>query len=89
LEKLNYLSLDVFDQIEQWKQTTINKVKKAADKAQHELTQLIESRKITIIKQLEPITKEIRSLQEEENIVETDIDRLREKINDMRQKLEE
>ncbi|CAF5117557.1 unnamed protein product, partial [Rotaria sp. Silwood1] len=89
LEKLNYLSLDVFDQIEQWKQTTINKVKKAADKAQHELTQLIESRKITIIKQLEPITNEIRSLREEENIVETDIDRLRKKINDMRQELEE
>ncbi|CAF4807290.1 unnamed protein product, partial [Rotaria sp. Silwood1] len=89
LEKSNYLPLDVFNQIEQWKETTINKVKKAADKAQYELTQLIESRKITIIKQFEPITKEIRSLREEENIVETDIDRLREKINDMRQKLEE
>ncbi|CAF3792690.1 unnamed protein product [Rotaria sp. Silwood1] len=89
LEKSNYLSLHIFDQIEQWKQITINKVKKAADKAQHELTQLIENRKILIIKQLEPITKEIRSLREEENIVETDIDRLRKKINDMRQKLEE
>ncbi|CAF3968028.1 unnamed protein product, partial [Rotaria sp. Silwood1] len=90
LEKSNYLSLPVFDQIEQWKQTTINKMKKAADKAQHELTQLIENRKITIIEQLEPITKEIRSLQgEEDNIVETDIDRLQKKINDMRQKLEE
>ncbi|CAF4813730.1 unnamed protein product, partial [Rotaria sp. Silwood2] len=89
LEKSNYLSLHVFDQIEQWKQTTINKVKKAAEKAQHELIQLIENQKVTIIKQLEPITKEIRSLREEENIVETNIDRLRKKINEMRQKLEE
>ncbi|CAF3886949.1 unnamed protein product [Rotaria sordida] len=90
LEKSNYLPLHVFDQIEQWKQTTINKVKKAAEKVQHELIQLIENQKITIIKQLEPITKEIRSLQgEEDNIIETDIDRLRKKINDMRQKLEE
>ncbi|CAF5120388.1 unnamed protein product, partial [Rotaria sp. Silwood1] len=61
----------------------------AAENAQHELTGLIENRKITIIKQLEPITKEIRSLREDECIVETDIDRLRKKINDMRQKLEE
>ncbi|CAF1210799.1 unnamed protein product [Rotaria sordida] len=89
LEKSNYLSLHVFDQIEQWKQTTINKVKKAAEKAQNELIQFIENQKLTIIKQLEPITKEIRSLREEENIVETDIDRLRKKINDMRQKLQE
>ncbi|CAF5028011.1 unnamed protein product, partial [Rotaria sp. Silwood1] len=89
LEKSNYLSLHIFDQIEQWKQITINKVKKAAENAQHELTGLIENRKITIIKQLEPITKEIRSLREDECIVETDIDRLRKKINDMRQKLEE
>ncbi|CAF3057727.1 unnamed protein product [Rotaria sp. Silwood2] len=74
LEKSNYSSLHLFDQIEQWKQTTINKVKKAAEKAQHELIQLIENQKITIIKQLEPITKEVRSLREEENIVETDID---------------
>ncbi|CAF5163823.1 unnamed protein product, partial [Rotaria sp. Silwood1] len=90
LEKSNYLSLPVFDQIEQWKQTTINKVEKAAEKVRHELIQLIENQKITIIEQLEPITKEIRSLQgEEDNIVETDIDRLQKKINDMRQKLEE
>ncbi|CAF3036634.1 unnamed protein product [Rotaria sp. Silwood2] len=88
LEKSNYLSLHIFDQIEQWKQTTINKVKKAAEKAQHELIQLIENQKLTIIKQLKPITKEIRSLREDENIVETNIDRLRKKINEMRQKLE-
>ncbi|CAF1524385.1 unnamed protein product [Rotaria sp. Silwood1] len=43
LEKSNYLSLHVFDQIEQWKKTTINKVKKAAEKVQHELIQLAEN----------------------------------------------
>ncbi|CAF3014331.1 unnamed protein product, partial [Rotaria sp. Silwood2] len=89
LEKSNYLSLNLFDQIEQWKNATINKVKKAAEKVQHELTELIEKQRITIIKQLEPIAKEIRSLREEENIVENDIDRLRQKINEIQQKLKQ
>ncbi|CAF4031621.1 unnamed protein product [Rotaria sp. Silwood2] len=89
LEKSNYLSLDLFDQIEQWKNATINKVKKAAEKVQHELIELIEKQRITIIKQLEPITREIRCLREEENIVENDIDRLRQKIHEIQQKLEQ
>ncbi|CAF4351635.1 unnamed protein product, partial [Rotaria sp. Silwood2] len=89
LEKSNYLSLNLFDQIEQWKNATINKVKRAAEKTQHELIELIEKQRITIIKQLEPMTKEIRCLQEEENIVENDIDRLRQKINEIQQKLKQ
>ncbi|CAF3384558.1 unnamed protein product, partial [Rotaria sp. Silwood2] len=89
LEKSNYLSLNLFDQIEQWKNATINKVKKAAEKVQHELIELIEKQRITIIKQLEPIAKEIRCLREEENIVENDIDRLRQKINEIQQKLKQ
>ncbi|CAF3059041.1 unnamed protein product [Rotaria sp. Silwood2] len=88
LEKSNYLSLHVFAKIEQWKETTINKVEKAAEKVRYEFIQLIEDQKITIIKQLEPITKEIRSLREE-NVIETDINRLGKKINEMRQKLKE
>ncbi|CAF1396863.1 unnamed protein product [Rotaria sordida] len=89
LEKSNSLSVDLFDQIEQWKNTTINKVKKAAEKAQHELTELINKQRITIIKQLEPITREIRCRREEENFVENDIDELKQKINDIKQKLEQ
>ncbi|CAF3167527.1 unnamed protein product, partial [Rotaria sp. Silwood2] len=70
LEKSNYLSLDLFAQIEQWKKTTIDKVERAADKAQHELTELIDKKRAAIAKQLELITKEIRSRQEEETFVE-------------------
>ncbi|CAF3320349.1 unnamed protein product [Rotaria sp. Silwood2] len=85
LEKTNSLSLDLFDQIEQWKKTTINKVEKAAEKAHHQLIELIDKQRITIIKQLEPITKEICSRREEDNFVENDIDRLRKKINEIQQ----
>ncbi|CAF1309684.1 unnamed protein product [Rotaria sp. Silwood1] len=89
LEKSNYLSLDLFDQIEQWKKTTINKVKQAAEKAHHELIELIDKQRITTIKQLEPITKEIRCLREEENFAEDDIDRLKQKINEIQNKLQQ
>ncbi|CAF1206845.1 unnamed protein product [Rotaria sordida] len=89
LEKSNFLSLDLFDQIEQWKNTTIDKVKKAAEKAQYELTKLIDKQRITIINQLELITREIRCRREEENFVENDIDELKQKINKIKQKLEQ
>ncbi|CAF4628474.1 unnamed protein product, partial [Rotaria sp. Silwood2] len=87
LEKSNYLSLDLFAQIEQWKQTTINKVERAAEKAQHELAELIDKKRIKATKQLQSITKEIRSRREEEIFVENDIDQLKQQIDKIRQQL--
>ncbi|CAF1119453.1 unnamed protein product [Rotaria sp. Silwood1] len=89
LEKSNHFSLDMFDRIEKWKKTTISKVEKAAEKAHHELSELIDKQRIVITKQLEPITQEIRSRREEENFVENDIDRLRRKINVLDQTLKQ
>ncbi|CAF4803821.1 unnamed protein product [Rotaria sp. Silwood2] len=89
LEQSNYSSLDLFDQIEQWKKTTINKVEEAAEKARHKLIKLVEQQRVTTKQQLEPITKEIRCRQEEENFPENDIDHLKQKINEVKQKFEE
>ncbi|CAF1265298.1 unnamed protein product [Rotaria sordida] len=86
LERSNSLSLDLFEQIEQWKNTTINKVEKAAEKAQHELTELIDKQRIAIIKQFESITREIRYRREEENFVDNDIDELKQKLEQFTQK---
>lgn len=80
LDKLNHSSLHIFNRIEQWKQATISKVEKAAEKARHELSDLIDRKRVAITKQLEPISQEIRSRREEENIVENDIDRLKRKL---------
>ncbi|CAF1466931.1 unnamed protein product [Rotaria sp. Silwood1] len=88
LEKSNYLSLDLFDQIEQWKKTTINKVEKAAEKAQHDLAELIHKKQAKVTKQLQSLTKEIRSRREEEIFLENDIDQLKQEIDKIRQKLE-
>ncbi|CAF2408543.1 unnamed protein product [Rotaria sp. Silwood2] len=88
LEKSNYVSLDLFTRIEQWKKTTINKVEKAAETVHHKLIELIDKQRIRIREQLEPITKEIRFLHGEENFLENDIDRLQNKINEIQQMLE-
>ncbi|CAF4884193.1 unnamed protein product [Rotaria sp. Silwood1] len=89
LEKSNYLSLNLFAQIEQWKKTTINKIENVAERAHHELIELIDKQRMKITKQLESITKDIRSCQEEEIFLENDIDRLKQQINEIQQKLEQ
>ncbi|CAF5036850.1 unnamed protein product [Rotaria sp. Silwood1] len=88
LEKSNYLSLNLFAQIEQWKKTTINKVEKVAEKAHLELIKLIDEKRAEITEQLQLITKEIRSRREEEIFVENDIDQLKQEIDKITQKLE-
>ncbi|CAF1482454.1 unnamed protein product, partial [Rotaria sordida] len=89
LDKLNPLSLDLFNQIEQWKIATIKKVEKAAERVHHELIELIDNQRTTITKQFESITKEIHCRQEEENFVENVIDELRQKINKLKQRVEQ
>ncbi|CAF2842083.1 unnamed protein product [Rotaria sp. Silwood2] len=85
LEKSDVFLSDLFAQINEWKITTINKVEKAAERAHHELIKLIDKQKIKITKQLETIAKEIRCRREEENFLEHDIDRLKQKLNEIQQ----
>ncbi|CAF5080192.1 unnamed protein product [Rotaria sp. Silwood1] len=88
LEKSNYLSSDLFAQIKQWKKITINNIERAAEKAYHQLTELINKKRTEITKQLESVTKEIRSCREEETFVENDIDQLKQEIDKIKQKFE-
>ncbi|CAF2151684.1 unnamed protein product [Rotaria magnacalcarata] len=88
LEQSNSLPSGLIDKIEQWKRATIHKVEKAVEQAQHQLIELINRQRTTIAEELEPITKEIRYRREEENFLETDIDLLKQKINEIQQKLE-
>ncbi|CAF4570813.1 unnamed protein product, partial [Rotaria magnacalcarata] len=89
LEKPDDLSSDLFDQIDQWKKITINKVEKAAERARHELIEMIDKRRTTATKQLEDVTNEIRRHREEENFLEDDIVRLRTKLNEIQKVLEQ
>ncbi|CAF4574784.1 unnamed protein product, partial [Rotaria sp. Silwood2] len=45
IEKSNSLPSGLFDQIEQWKKSTINNVEKAAERAHHQLLELIDKQK--------------------------------------------
>ncbi|CAF2901325.1 unnamed protein product [Rotaria sp. Silwood2] len=67
----------------------MKKVEKAVEGAHHELMELIDKQRVKIIKELEPITKEIRYHREEETFVENDIDRLTQKINEIQKILEQ
>ncbi|CAF3405565.1 unnamed protein product [Rotaria socialis] len=89
LDQPNYLSFNLFDQIEEWKKTTIRKVEKAAENAHHELTELINKQRTVLIQELEPITKEIRSHRQEENFAENDIERLKQKLNETQRKIQQ
>ncbi|CAF3498304.1 unnamed protein product [Rotaria sp. Silwood1] len=89
LEKSHYLSANLFNQIEEWKKVTIEKVEKAAEKAEHQLIELITKQKIQITKQLDTIAKEIRYHQQEENFLENDIDQLKLKINKIQKTFEQ
>ncbi|CAF2875782.1 unnamed protein product [Rotaria sp. Silwood2] len=88
LEKSNYLSSDLVTQIEQWKQTTTAKVERAAEKAQHELAELIDKQQAKVTKELQSITDQIRSRQEQEMFTENDIDQLKQEIDKIKQQLE-
>lgn len=89
LEESNNFSSDLFDQIEQWKKITIEKVEKTAARAYHELNELINQQKFEITKQLEPITQEIQTLRKEETFVETNIDRLRTELEEVQRRFEQ
>lgn len=80
--------LDFFDEIEQWKQTRIKFIEKAAEKVRYQLIESIDKHRITWEKELEPITEEIRNYRDEENFLEPDIDRLKQQINTIQKELQ-
>lgn len=88
LETANYSLSDLLVRIDTWKRKTIEKVEQAAEKAKHELIEQINKEKIDIPKRLNIITKEICSHREEENFCETDIQKLRNKIDGLQRILE-
>ncbi|CAF3501805.1 unnamed protein product [Rotaria socialis] len=83
LENSTALSSDLFIQIDQWKNSTIERVEKAARKASEDLTTSINRQRIKIKEQFERITTEIRQRREEDNFLENDIDLLVSKLNEI------
>ncbi|CAF4792878.1 unnamed protein product, partial [Rotaria sp. Silwood2] len=80
---------ELFDEIDRWETVTIDKVCKAAEQARHQLTQLFIREKDALANDFEIMTKEIRNRRDEDDFDENDIERLREKINQIQISLEE
>ncbi len=80
---------DLFVQIDQWEETTIEKVRQAADKVRQDLTQMIASEKETLTKEFESLTAEIRLRQEEEDFAEDIVKDLQQRINELRDSYED
>ncbi|CAF2990402.1 unnamed protein product [Rotaria sp. Silwood2] len=71
----------LFGEIDRWETETYEKVHKAAEKARHQLTQLLTEGKDTLKKDFGIMTKEIRNRRKELNFDENDIERLQQKLN--------
>lgn len=88
LEESNFSPSHLYAQIEEWKKKTIEKVEKAAENAERELTNQIKKYKTNMTTQLELITKEIRNHRETENFCENEIGELRRKLAKLQEELE-
>ncbi|CAF3269354.1 unnamed protein product [Rotaria sp. Silwood2] len=80
---------ELFDEIDRWEIVTIDKVYKAAEQARHQLTQLLTRDKDALTNDFEIMTKEIRNRRDEDDFDENDIERLRQKINQIQISLQE
>ncbi|CAF4522832.1 unnamed protein product [Rotaria sp. Silwood2] len=79
---------DLLSAIDQWETSTIEIVKRTADRARNQLTQLLNNEKETFMKQFDILTREIRSRREEDEFAEDDLRQFQEKINKLQQSFE-
>ncbi|CAF1293664.1 unnamed protein product [Rotaria sordida] len=77
----NASASELFREIDRWETVTIEKVHKAAERARHQLTQLLTQEKASLTNDFGTMTKEIRGRRDEDAFDENDIERLQQKIN--------
>jgi chromosome segregation ATPase len=85
MKQLDNSSSDLFSTIDQWETSTIEIVKRTANRARDQLIQLLNNEKETLKKQFDSLTQEIRSRREEDEFAENDLRQLRAKINKLQQ----
>ena len=84
-KQLNNSSSDQFSTIDQWETSTIEIVKRTAERARDQLVQLFNKEKELLKKQSDSLTEEIRRRQEDDEFAENDIRQLQEKISRLQQ----
>ena len=85
-EKLNetteedHSSNALLSQIDKWQQTTIEKIKHAADQARQQITKILDSKRSEITADFEKFSKELIRLKETEDFYHEDLTRLQQMI---------
>lgn len=67
----------LFEQIDEWQTTTIQKVKQTADRARAQLTELLEAKRSKLSHEFKRFSQELVDLKQSENFVEHDLIRLK------------
>ena len=71
----------IITEINKWESSTIEKVKKVAAEARQQTVQLLNASRIKIDNEFKSFSRELATLQESEDYIEHDLERLNQKIN--------
>jgi predicted nucleic acid-binding Zn-ribbon protein len=75
------LKKDLFDRVDQWENSMIEKVHETGEQIRQQLTELINNENILVSNNIQALTDEIRKRHEKEDFLEDDIERIRTSIN--------
>jgi seryl-tRNA synthetase len=87
--QINDQSHPLIQQIEKWKNTTIEKIKQIAEQVRQQTIQLLNARQIKIDTEFKSFSQELAHLRDTENYVEHDLTRLNQKISQFKQDLKQ
>jgi chromosome segregation ATPase len=79
----------LLSQIDEWQQTTIEKVKQVAEQARQQIFQIMNLKREEITRQFQTMTQEITQLRDTRGVVEHDLARLKQHIDQLNEDLEE
>ncbi|CAF1064057.1 unnamed protein product [Adineta ricciae] len=86
-EKINKTNMNkaqnntFLSQIDEWQQTTIEKVKQVADQARKQVLEVMNSELRNITTKLEELTQELKQLTDTKDVLEQDLVKLKEDVN--------
>jgi hypothetical protein len=76
-------------EIEDWQTKTIEKVKRVAEQAKQQVVKLLNSKKTEIKSEFEKFSEELIQLKENDDFLEYDLERLKQTVDQLNQKLKE
>ena len=88
-DQSNIITSKLFDEINRWETETNEKVHKAAERARHQLTQLLTEEKDMLKKDFEIMRNEVRDRREKVDFDEIDIERLQKQMKKLQMSLQQ